>query len=213
MFDMDGLLLDTERQVAACFRQTTADLDLDDMSDVVLRMIGLRADACEVIIRDSLDGRVPLKVFHKNWEARIKASHARGIPLKDGVIDLLDQLQAMDLPCVVATSTKTNTAQKHLKIAGIAHYFQTVTGGEQVLHGKPAPDIYHKAAASIGLKPQDCAAFEDSDPGTMAAFKSGARTVQIPDINPPGAKMLDLGLLIAPTLLAGAKSIGLILAP
>ncbi len=208
---MDGLLLDTERQVAACFQQTTADLGLDDMSNVVLRMIGLRSDVGEEIVKKALDGRVPIEVFNKNWQTRIKAAHARGIPIKDGVIDILEHLHIMGKPCVVATSTNTITAKKHLKMAGIAHYFQTVTGGEQVQHSKPSPDIYHAAAASIGLEPQDCAAFEDSDPGAMAAIASGARTVQIPDINPPAASMRALGHVIAPTLLIGAKTIGLIL--
>ncbi|KPU84465.1 hypothetical protein JI58_03580 [Marinosulfonomonas sp. PRT-SC04] len=210
MFDMDGLLLDTERQVVACFNQTTADLKLENMSNVATRLIGLRADACEGIIETALNEQVPIAVFHRHWQARIKASHARGIPLKADVIELLERLRSMGLPCAVATSTDNMTAQKHLEMAGILHYFQSITGGDQVECAKPDPEIYHAAAASLGLHPHDCAAFEDSDPGTMAAIASGACTAQIPDINPPAEKMLDLGHAIAPTLLAGAKSIGLI---
>ncbi len=210
LFDMDGLLLDTERLVVECFRQATVDFDLPDMDDVVFRLIGLRADAGEVILRKALDGRVDYPEFYEGWYAHIRNRMAQGIPLKDGVPVLLELLQDQGQPCAVATSTHTAKAREHLEIAGILPYFQTVTGGEQVKHGKPAPDIYHAAAASLGVQASDCAAFEDSDPGASAAFASGARTVQVPDINAPAPEMRKLGHTIAPDILQGARMIGLI---
>ena len=110
----------------------------------------------------------------------------------------------------MATSTRTTRAKEHLKTSGIDHYFQSVTGGDQVTLGKPNPEIYHAAAASISLSASDCAAFEDSDPGTSAAVASGALTVQVPDINAPAPEMLTLGHTIAPSILQGARIIGLI---
>lgn len=210
LFDMDGLLLDTERLVVKCFARATADFDIPDMEDVVFRLIGLREDAGEVILRKALDGRVDYPRFYEGWYAHIRRRMAQGIPLKDGVQALLQQLQDQGLPCAVATSTQTAKAREHLEIAGILPYFKTVTGGEQVQHGKPAPDIYHAAAASLGVKARDCAAFEDSDPGTNAAYASGARTVQVPDINTPAPEMRKLGHTIAPDILQGARMIGLI---
>ncbi len=210
LFDMDGLLLDTERLVVKCFRQATADFDLPDMDDVVFDLIGLRQDAGKVILRKALDGRVDYPEFYEGWYAHIRNRMAQGIPLKDGVPVLLELLQDQGQPCAVATSTHTAKAREHLEIAGILPYFQTVTGGEQVKHGKPAPDIYHAAAASLGVQASDCAAFEDSDPGASAAFASGARTVQVPDINAPAPEMRKLGHTIAPDILQGARMIGLI---
>ncbi len=210
LFDMDGLLLDSERLVVKCFRQATVDFDLPDIDDVVFRLIGLRQDAGEVILRKALDGRVDYRTFYNGWYAHIHNRMAQGIPLKDGVHVLLKLLQDQGIPCAVATSTQTDKAREHLEIAGILPYFQTVTGGEQVQHGKPAPDIYHAAAASLGVQSSNCAAFEDSDPGTNAAFASGARTVQVPDINAPAPEMHKLGHTIAPDILQGARMIGLI---
>ena len=210
LFDMDGLLLDTERLVVKCFARTAAEFGLQDMDGVILRMIGLRADAGVAILQKALDGRVEFQPFYDEWNTHIRKQITQGIALKNGVLTLLQQLQEHGLPCAVATSTQTDRAREHLKIAGILPYFQTVTGGEQVQHGKPAPDIYHVAAASLGVKASDCAAFEDSDPGANAAFASGARTVQIPDINAPSAEMHKLGHSIAPDILQGARLIGLI---
>jgi len=85
-------------------------------------------------------------------------------------------------------------------------------GGEQVENGKPDPEIYLKAAALAGYEPGDCAAFEDSDPGTLAAVRSGALTVQVPDLRPPSAQTLALGHVVADDLYAGALRIGLIAA-
>ena len=209
IFDMDGLLLDTERLVVDCFEQSAAELDLPEMHGFALRLIGLRLDACKAIVKNALDSRVPLETFFYRWNGHIETAFSQGIPLKDGVVELLEHIAAIDLPCAVATSTNTGIAQKHLEMAGIAPYFRTITGGEQVKHGKPAPEIYHRAAASIGLEAQECAAFEDSDPGATAAIMSGARTVQIPDINAPAPPMLKFGHVIAPNLLEGAQLIGL----
>ena len=210
LFDMDGLLLDTERLVVDAFRRTAAGFDLADIGDVALQMIGLRHDSGAIILQHALDGRVPHEVFSKAWQADVNDVVADGIPLKSGVVDLLKQLKIKDLPCVVATSTRTSMARHHLELVGIDSYFQDVIGGEQVQHGKPAPDIYHLAAEMIGLEARDCVAFEDSDPGATAAINSGAKTVQVPDIKQPSAEMRQKGHLIAPNLLDGARQIGLI---
>ena len=210
MFDMDGLLLDTERLVVDSFQRTAAGFDLADIGDVVVQMIGLRADSSDMILRHALNGRMDQQEFSAAWQADINVVVADGIPLKSGVVELLELLAAQGLPCVVATSTRTKLARHHLGLSGIIKYFQYVIGGEQVDHGKPAPDIYHKAAEMIGLMARDCVAFEDSDPGATAAISSGAKTVQVPDINQPSAEMRQMGHLIAPNLLDGARKIGLI---
>jgi len=212
LFDMDGLLLDTERLALDSFGQTARALGVPDIAVLGHDLIGLRADATAARIGQALDGRLAFATFGAGWDQRFDAALERGIPLKDGVIELLDQLARTGLPCAIATSTHAARAHKHLKIAGIAGYFQTVTGGDQVANGKPAPDIYHAAAASLGLTAPDCIAFEDSDPGATAAIASGARTVQIPDIKPPSPEMTAKGHIIAASLLQGARRAGLIAA-
>ncbi len=210
MFDMDGLLLDTERLVVDAFGRTALGFNLDDIGDVGLQMIGLRRDSSAIILRHALNGRVDYDVFSAAWTADVSAVVAGGIALKSGVSELLKLLKAQGMPCVVATSSRTSLARHHLELSGIIGFFQYVVGGEQVPRGKPAPDIYHRAAEMIGLEARQCVAFEDSDPGATAAISSGAHTVQVPDLNQPSAQMRKKGHLIATDLLDGARQIGLI---
>ncbi len=207
---MDGLLLDTERLALAGFETTARELGLPDLAEMGRSLIGLRADAVDTRLRAALPVRLAVETFRIRWTGHFHAALKRGIPLKPGATELLEHLADAGLPCAVATSTHSARAREHLEAAGIARHFQTVTGGDQVTRGKPAPDIYHKAAASLGLAAADCIAFEDSDPGTTAAIASGARTVQVPDITPPAVAMRTLGHIIAPTLLDGARRIGLL---
>jgi len=97
-----------------------------------------------------------------------------------------------------------------LQKAGLRGYFKAVIGGEQVAKGKPAPDIYLMAAKALALSATDCVAFEDSDPGTLAAIASGATVVQVPDVKPPSAALLARGHLIATSVLTGARQARLI---
>jgi beta-phosphoglucomutase-like phosphatase (HAD superfamily) len=110
----------------------------------------------------------------------------------------------------VATSTQTEKAQGHLQKSGLLDFFHSVTGGDQVVNAKPAPDIYIKAAKTLGLSAVDCVAFEDSDPGTRAAVASGAVVVQVPDLLVPSDEVRALNHFIAPSILNGATRIGLI---
>ena len=102
------------------------------------------------------------------------------------------------------------SARELLERTDIARFFRTVTGGDDVVEPKPAPEIYLKAAASLGVEARDCCAFEDSGPGTRAAVASGATVVQVPDLVAPTEEIRALGHLIAHDVLDGARQVGLI---
>jgi len=210
LFDMDGLLLDSERACVTAFNDTVAAFALPPMPEVALACIGLRTDGVKATIAAALKGRVDPEVFYTAWGQRISAAFAQGIPVKSGALDLLKALQSQGTPCAVATSTRTVSAEAHLNYARLRGYFKAVIGGEQVSNGKPAPDIYLKAAEALGVQAADCVAFEDSDPGTRAALASGATVVQVPDVKPPNAALRATGHLITDDLRAGAVQIGLI---
>jgi len=132
-----------------------------------------------------------------------------GIPVKPFAKELLEGLAAAEIPVAVATSTRTSRALEHLEDVQLLPLIQAVVGGEQVTHPKPAPEIYHKAASMLGMKSEWCVAFEDSDTGTTAAVRSGARTVQVPDLKQPSDATIALEHIIAPDLIAGARLAGL----
>ena len=213
LFDMDGLLLDTERQYMAAFREVAADIGLRDAAFVdrtFTSLIGLRLADSLPILEKALGPQIDLQDFNRSWDERIAMKREEDMPVKAGVVTLLEQLKSQGTSAVVATSTGTAKAKHHLEKAGIGHFFANVIGGDQVENGKPAPDIYLKAAISIGADVTRCAAFEDSNTGIQAAFHSGARAVQVPDIAAPTSEIRSLGHHIALDILTGARDIGLI---
>lgn len=210
LFDMDGLLLDSERLLTACFQDVADQMGFKDFTPVLLSLIGVRRKESDLILRANMRSDSDLTTFLTQSNSLFSKRTESGIPLKAGVKELLECLMERDVSCAVATSTQTGTALEHLDQAGLLRYFRTVTGGDQVQNAKPAPDIYLKAAASLGVLAGECVAFEDSDPGTRAAFSAGARIVQIPDILQPSEETRALGHIIAPSLLEGAAQVGLI---
>ncbi|WP_298862583.1 HAD family phosphatase [uncultured Sulfitobacter sp.] len=210
LFDMDGLLLDTERLFFECFTLTRAHFALPETPEVYLRSIGLRQDQSDEVIRESLPREIGLDQFNAQWDKRIAVRFAEDIPLKHGALPLLQMLAASGYKMAVATSTKTATARAHLAKAGLLPHIRDVIGGDLVKRGKPDPETYHKAAALIGLTASQCIAFEDSETGTRAALASSALTVQIPDLVPPSKTLIAQGHLIAPNLIEGAVKAGLI---
>lgn len=210
LFDMDGLLLDSERVCLNCFLDTSRYFDLPDMQNVFMRMIGLRAADSLPILDTALHGKVSVAEFEKQWDDRIARQMADEIPVKAGAYELLKGLYANGIVVAVATSTRTVKAEDHLERAGLARFIEHVVGGDQVINGKPHPEIYTKAADVLCKSASECIVFEDSDPGTLAGVRSGARVVQVPDIRAPSAETIALGHIIAPDLLTGAKLVGLI---
>ena len=210
LFDMDGLLLDTERLHLEAATSLAAELGLGDLSAVFLSMIGIRHLEGRELLRPALGGAVTLEAFEARWSASIGAALARGVPVRPGARELLERLAARGVPCAVATSTARAEAEAHLRAAGLRELVVSVTGGDEVLNPKPDPEIYHRAAATLGIGAHEAVAFEDSDPGTRAAIASGARTVQVPDLVRPSTGVLALGHVVAPDLLSGARRVGLL---
>jgi len=209
---MDGLLLDTERLCMKAFIRTGEDFGLTgeiDLNAVFLSCIGHRADISDAIIADALGNRLPIKTFTDAWDKLLVDVYGTGVPVKAGAAEMLGALGDLGIPVAVATSTRTTRALEHLEDVGLLPLIQVVVGGDQVVRPKPAPEVYDKAAAMLGLKAAHCVAFEDSDTGTMAAVASGARTVQVPDLKGPSAETVALGHIIAPDLMTGARQAGL----
>ncbi len=182
LFDMDGLLIDSERMAQEATRATSLSLELAIPQRVAMRMIGLGRDALERMLRAELGTHFPFEQFQAEWGEHYHRRIAEGVPVKAGVAEALAALGAAGLPCAVATSTDTHMARHKLEKAGLLTHFSVVVGRDAVTHGKPAPDLYLQAARQLGADPATCWAFEDSLPGLTAAVASGARTHWVPDI-------------------------------
>jgi HAD superfamily hydrolase (TIGR01509 family) len=127
---------------------------------------------------------------------------AEGVPRKPGLVELLELLRARDVPRAVATSTAGRLARHKLEQAGVGGYFEVIVGGDEVAHGKPAPDIFLAAADRLRQQPTRCAVLEDSGPGIRAAYDAGMVPILIPDGRPPAEETRRLAAFVVESLAA-----------
>jgi len=182
VFDMDGVLLDTEPIYKRAWQSAAAELhyDLDDES--YLKVVGRPNDDGERELVSKFGADFPLARFRARWPQLWRAEvETGGIQQKPGVSEVLAFAAAHDLAVGVATSSDANFTAFSLRRAALDNRFSIVVTGDQVASGKPAPDIYLEAARRLGVEPTRCVAVEDSEAGIIAASRAGMIAVLIPD--------------------------------
>lgn len=208
LFDMDGLLLDSERVALAIMAQCAGELGLSWEPRVGLRMIGRNVIDANRVLREHYgdDARLDAlpAAFRAHYDRHIDE---RAIPLKPGVAQLLDLLDAHDIPCAVATSTQRERATRKLDRSGILRRFDALVGGDDVERGKPAPDIYLAAARALAVEPARCLVLEDSNTGARAGLAAGMAVVMVPDLLEPDAAVVALGAHCRASLLEVADQL------
>ncbi len=202
IFDMDGLLLDSEKLALAAFESTCVHFELGDLSEVFTSLIGTNTELGKALLQEGLAGIIDHEVFAAHWEINYRSlTEDTPIPLMWGVQDFLTHTAALNIPMAVATSSKTEHAENKLAHAGILHHFQLLVGGDQVKRSKPAPDIYLKAASGLAVAAVQCLALEDSANGVKAAVAAGMTVVQIPDLVQPDEQLLSMGHIVLGSML------------
>jgi len=192
VFDMDGLLLDSERRSQEVLSLAASELGVSISPEALLGMVGKNNVEGPRYLQSHIgDGSIVNKLLLRFMEIYSADVEMGRIPLKKGVMELLDTLDELRVPRAIATSTVTDLAKRKLVRLGILSRFAAVIGGDQVRHGKPAPDIYLKACAALGQEPTTTLACEDSGPGIEAAASAGLRAVLVPDLIAPTELMLS----------------------
>jgi HAD superfamily hydrolase (TIGR01509 family) len=190
VFDMDGLLLDSERVAQDVLLKAAEILSAPMTSEAALNMVGRNATSCHLYLTELFGDEKAVTAFlektHELYEAEFESGR---IPLKPGVCDLLDTLDELQIPRAIATSTKRHIAIRKLTKVDVVGRFDFIVGGDEVAHGKPAPDIYLKACTLLGTEPSRCIACEDSAYGIQAAFTAGLRAILVPDLLTPTEAM------------------------
>lgn len=206
IFDMDGLLLDSERVAYAIGREASEHLGLPWDHEVAMRMIGSNSRDGYRLLQEAFGPSFPVDAHQAEFGRRYEQAITEGrFPLKPGVIELLDELAARQLQCAVATSTRRSRALPKLKNVGILHRLRGIVGGDEVRNGKPAPDIYLAAAALLETPIEHCLVLEDSNTGVRGGLAAGAQVIMVPDLLAPADDVLERQVTIATDLLAVAR--------
>jgi len=185
IFDQDGLLFDTEKVYQRAWVRAAAEQGVDVPSSFPTRFCGLGKGAISEIVRASypqLDvPRYCDRAVRIAWDAQLS-----GVPdKKPGLLEMLGFCRDNGIRTAVASSSIRQVVLHNLEAAGVAGYFDAVVTGEEVANGKPAPDIFLRAASKIGVAPERCCVFEDAFSGLRGAFAAGALPVMVPDLVQP----------------------------
>lgn len=196
IFDMDGLLIDSERVILECWRGVAAEHALPLGDELWLSMVGMHDAACtELLVR--LLGTTKAERLNRDCKNRYDLQVEQGFPLKEGAIELLRDLSMRGVPLAVATSTRRERALIKLARCGIDHYFGALATSSDVAYPKPAADIYLLAASRLGVSPENCTALEDSEMGVRAAAAAGMAVIQVPDLVPASDLTRSLAQVVA----------------
>ncbi len=200
LFDMDGVIFDSERAVLAVWEEIAAEMALERIGEVFVRCIGVNKQRTREIFREAYPA-LDFQDFDSRVRARFLSLYDKGrLPVKPGVREILSALQEREVPMALASSTRQATVERELDEAGLLAFFDVVVGGDAVTRSKPDPEIFLTAAGRLGAEPGDCVVIEDSFNGIRAARAGGFHPLMVPDMLPPDAEMEEKAERIVPDL-------------
>ncbi len=186
VFDMDGVLFDTERIGCECWEEAGRRMNLGDISEGVKGCMGRNKNDITILMYSLYGKDFPFDEFygltHTLMEQQIEQE---GIPLKEGVREILDYLNRKGYKVGLASSAGRKSVMRNLEQTGLTHYFHQIITGDMVEHSKPAPDIYAKACEALAVAPENAVAVEDSFNGIYSAYRAGMKAVMVPDMVKP----------------------------
>lgn len=185
VFDMDGVLFDTERVYFEAWDIAAEEMGIE-IQEIRQKCAGHNAADIKALFDAYFDGKATYDVFGKRKNEHFRQIlEERGVPEKKGLHEILEFLKADGYRIALATSSRRETAVHHLECTGILPYFDVLTTGDMFVHGKPDPEIYLTACKLLGSDPSETYAVEDSYPGLESAHRAGLKPVMIPDLFPP----------------------------
>jgi HAD superfamily hydrolase (TIGR01509 family) len=190
IFDMDGLMFDTEEPFIRLWPQIGKKFGYSITRDIVLRMVGINGESARAVMKQEYGADFPYDKMREELRILFKKEFENAVPHKKGLVYLLDRLCAAGISLGVATSTRRATAIEMLDKAGVLERFTAVTGGDEIKNGKPAPDIFLIAAEKLGQPPGSCVGFEDSTAGLIGLYTAGIKSIFIKDIVEPPQEVL-----------------------
>ncbi|MGX8706362.1 MAG: HAD family hydrolase [bacterium] len=201
IFDMDGVLFDTERLYQQTWAELASERGVTLGSDFMATISGTNGEVMHQIVRRFYHVSDSAAVIN-DCMARMREKLTRDVPVKPGAREILAFFREAGFRVAVASSSRRAQIENNLSLTGLAPYFDAVVSGEDVSAGKPDPAIFLRAAAAIQCAPEQCFVFEDSKNGVRAGHAAGCATIMVPDLVAPSPDILPLCFRVFPDLLA-----------
>ncbi len=206
IFDMDGVIFDSERLVIECWEVVAAKHNIPDIVDICMRVQGNNREETGKRFREKYGKDFPYETYKKEVTALFRERYGGGrLPLKPGVTEILKELKRNNIPLALASSTRSDIVKLEMSEANLLPYFDAVLGGDMAPRSKPEPDIFLAAAAALQAEPKCCYVLEDSHNGIRAAYRAGMHPIMVPDMQQPTEEIRGIAEAVVENLLAALE--------
>lgn len=185
VFDMDGVLFDTQKIYCRAWEEAAGVLGIPDIGEPLRRCIGMNRNDQEAILGEFYSKDFPFDDFYREKDLAFDRILSLGVPLMKGTREILEFLKKNGAKVAIASSSRVGMVEENLKNTGLTGFFDKIVGGNLVTHSKPDPEIYLKACELLGVKPEETFAVEDSYNGIRAASSARMKVIMVPDVQPP----------------------------
>lgn len=201
VFDMDGVIFDSERAVMQCWEEVASRHNIPNIEKAILACTGTTMVRTREIMLNLYGADFPYDEYARESSVIFHSRYDGGrLPIKQGVKELLTFLKERGKKIALASSTRQQVVTDELRDAGIIEYFDRIICGDMVSRSKPAPDIFLKACEELNISPSDSYAIEDSYNGIRAAHAGGLHPIMVPDLLPADEEMQSLAEIVLPSL-------------
>ncbi|MCW8328949.1 HAD family phosphatase [Photobacterium sp. SDRW27] len=191
LFDMDGLIFDTEGLYKASWQLAASEQGFELEDDFYQSFIGVQDAECERRVVARFGDKLDLARFRQVRDTDLHARRDMGVAYKPGFDELFQLLQANDIKCALVTSSALPEVKHHFAGSGHLAQFDVVITSEDVENGKPHPDCYRMASEQLDILPAACLVLEDSNNGMRAGLDAGCKAVMIPDLLEPSEDVAE----------------------
>ena len=203
LFDMDGVIFDSEIKVIECWKDIAEKYGFGDIETPCYEALGTTREIAREIMLAHYGADFPYDAYKDEMAALFHARYGEGrLPKKKGVEELLQFLHMHNLKVALASSTRREVVTQELRDGGLLDYFDAVICGDMVARSKPEPDIFLKACEVLGVAPEHAVGIEDSYNGMRALAAAGITAIMVPDLKQPTDEIRALAVEVLPDLLA-----------
>lgn len=201
VFDMDGVIFDSEIKVIECWMEIAQKYKIKDIEHACYQCLGLNREATRNVMFSIYGKDFPYDAYKSEMSALFHSRYGEGrLPLKKGIVELLKYLQEKGIRTAIASSTRREVVEAEIHDAGLTSYFQAIICGDMVEKSKPEPDIFLKACKELQVEPAFAFGIEDSYFGIQALYRAGMRPIMVPDLKKPTEEIRQLTEVVLPDL-------------